>query len=65
MRQGKYWMNPKKAKGHNGSPDGWWYVNKGSIDIHVDPPAPQAYTSAHITLRINRKQLLEYIRRSK
>ena len=55
MKRDRYWSMPKNVKG------GWWYANTGSIEIHV------AATSAivHTTIRIKRKALLEYIRRTR
>ena len=57
MKRDQYWAKPKEAKCEGGG-EAWWYANKGSIEVHA------ASGMTHFTVRIPRKQILEYIKRT-
>lgn len=54
MKRNSYWRDPKQAG------VGWWYANKGSIEVHCDAE----HNKLHTTVKIRRKDLVEYLRRS-
>lgn len=59
MKRDKYWSEPKLVKS-NTAGGGWWYANKGSIEVHCDAD----FGTSHTSVRIPRKALVEYIKRS-
>lgn len=50
MKRDDYWAKPKKVR------NGWWYANKGSIDV--------VHQNALGVVRITRGQILQYIQRT-
>mgnify|MGYP001592820649 CR=1 FL=1 len=57
----QYWAHPKQARSLRAEvDDGWWYANRGNIEIHADARV----TARHVVLRITRSQLLDYISKS-
>lgn len=54
VKRDEYWRQPKKAG------EGWWYANARSIEIHCDSD----HNRLHTVVRISRKALAEYLRRS-
>lgn len=60
MKRDQYWRKPKKAKVKNGAAESWYYVDERGIELHVQPEG----TNNHITVRLTRAKLAEYIKRS-
>lgn len=53
-------LKPKKARSDKGCGDSWWYDDRGSIHVLIQP---DRFTNA-VSCRIKRSALLKYIKRS-
>ena len=53
----QYINKPKKCHGED---IGWWYANKGGIEIHV-PSKPGRY---HHIVKIQRNELIKYLEKT-
>ena len=60
MKRDQYWSKPKKASVLRGMAEAWWYADRGSIQLHVQPINSQD----HIEIRLPRAVVAKYLARS-
>ena len=58
MKHDQYWQKPKNAQ--TTGIGAWWYASDGGIEVHADVESDQV----HVTVRIPRRKLVEYLRRT-